>query len=209
MNNRPLTPRRALRGEVLPPLREDLQLPPAPLQIPLLARMKYRSEEKQIAAYTSLVAAKNELLSVLQKQRELLEAREVSLVRIENLDSIRDIERRKIENELAILEQDAELQGLRRSVEIEELQVRLAEAKRRRGEIENPVAPPAKRSVADQIEGALAELREVDDLFSRRRDELIKAAGGLDKLSEDERQTLERLEILRRTHVEKLNEDLL
>ena len=209
MNDRPPVPRRALRGEVLPPLREDLQLPPAPLRIPLLARMKYRSEERQIAAYTRLVAAKNELLSVLQQQRVLLEAREISLVRIENLESIRHIERRKIENELAILEQDAELQGLRRSVEIEELQVRLAEAKRRRGEIENPTPPAAKRSVAEQIDGALTELREVDELFSRRREELIKAAGGLDKLSEDERQTLERLEILRRTYVEKLNEDLL
>lgn len=209
VNDRPIVPRRPLQGQVLPPLREDLQLPPAPLRIPLLARMKYRSEERQIEAYTRLVAAKNLLLSVLDDQRLLLIAREISIERMDNLSSIREIERLKIRNELKLLEKDAELEELLRSVQIEELRVRLGQAKRLNAELENPTPPPPKRTVAEQIEEALVELREVDDLFNQRRDELIKAAGGVANLSEDERQTLERLEILRRTHVEKLHEDLL
>lgn len=208
MTTRPPAPR-VIQGQVLPPLREDLQLPPAPLSIPLLARMKYRSEERQLLAYTRLVEAKNALLGVLQRQRELLEAREMSIVRIENLDKLREIERLKIDNRLTLLLKDAELEGLRKGVEIEELHVRLAEAKRRRAEIENPTSPPEKQSMVKRLAGALENLREVDDVFKRQRAELLQAAGGEGNLTDDERQELERLEILRRTHVEKLHEDLI
>lgn len=209
MTDRPIVPRRAIRGQVLPPLREDLQLPPSPFDIPLLARMRYRSEQRQLQAYMSLVAAKNALLGVLQRQRELLEAREMSIVRIENLDKLRDIERLKIDNELALVLKDAELEGLQKSVEIEELHVRLAMAKRRRAEIENPTPLPEKQSVAKRLEGALGNLREIDDVFKQQRVDLIQAVGGEDNLSEHERQELEGLEVLRRTYVEKLYEDLL
>lgn len=209
MKARPPAPRRALEGQVLPPLREDLALPPAPLNIPLLARMKYRSEERQLEAYARLVEAKNALLDVLQRQRELLEAREISIVRIENLDKLREIERLKIDNRLTLLLKDAELEGLRKGVEIEELHVRLAEAKRRRAEIESPAPPAEKPTMGKRLATALENLREVDDVFKRQRAELIEAAGGEDNLTNDERQELERLEILRRTQVEKLHEDLL
>jgi len=171
--------------------------------------MKYRSEERQLQAYARLVEAKNALLDVLQRQRELLEAREISIVRIENLDKLREIERLKIDNRLTLLLKDAELEGLRKGVEIEELHVRLAEAKRRRAEIESPAPPAEKPTMGKRLATALENLREVDDVFKRQRAELIEAAGGEDNLTNDERQELERLEILRRTQVEKLHEDLL
>lgn len=211
MTDKPSVPVRV--GKVLPPLHDHLPVPPAPLGIPLLARMQSRSEEAQVRAYNNLVDAKNGLLRALQQQRELLEAREISLVRIGHLDDLREIERLKIGTQLGLLQRDAELQTLRKNVEIEELQVRLAEAKRRRAEIENPAAPPEpppKPSIAKRIDAIATQVDEIDGVLQARRTAALERVGGDEnRLSQTDRDELERIETARRVLAEKLYADLL
>lgn len=211
MTDKPSPPAKV--GKVLPPLHDHLPVPPAPLGIPLLARMQYRSEEAQVRAYNNLVDAKNGLLRALQQQRELLEAREISLVRFGRLDDLREIERLKIETQLGLLQRDAELENLRKSVEVEELQVRLADAKRRRAEIENPTAPPeppAKVSIAKKIDAIATQVDEIDEVLQARRAAALKRAGGDEnRLTQTDRDELERIETARRVLAEKLYADLL
>lgn len=200
-------------GKVLPPLRDPLPVPSAPLGIPLLARMQYRSEEAQIRTYNRLVDAKNALLQALQQQRELLEAREISLERIGHLDDLREIERLKIETQLGLLRRDAELENLRKSVEIEELHVRLADAKRRRADIENPreqPEPPPKPSIAKKLDAIATQVDEIDGVLQARREAALERVGGDEsRLTQTDRDELDRIETARRVLAEKLYEDLI
>ncbi len=204
----PVPARRALSGQIVQPLRDDLQLPPAPFGVPLFATVKYRSQERQLKAYRSLVEAKSALLRALDEQRGLLVQREISITRLEHLDELREIERLKITNELASLKQEAEIHNLRKRVEIEELHARLADAKRRRRMMEDPKASPEEMSAPEKLTEALRQVQEIDEVLRGQRAKIIEAAGGEENLSAEERNRLDQIEVLRRTHVEKLYEDL-
>lgn len=212
MTTQPPSRRPPAVGQVLPPLRDPLPVPASPLGIPLFARMQYRSEAAQVVAYTQLVDAKNNLLRALDDQRDLLERREISLVRIERLDDLRDMERMKIQNERSRLQRNAAFEDLQMRAEMEELEVRLAEAKKRRALIEGgtpEVIRPTPPTMAQKIEDVARQVDEIDSVLQARREDALKRAGGNpDQLSAKDREELERIDTLRRIVSENLYEGL-
>lgn len=215
--NRPPAPPKVLSGQLLPPAADGPSLPTAPLGLGFIVRAANSSERKQWESYSRLAAAKNELLRLTTYQHDLIRslrhAKLVSAVQLEHLPQIREIEALRITNELNAFRRDSDLENLRKEVEVEGLQVQLAELRRRRKEIENPAAPPppppAKPTLAEQLTSELETIRSIDNLLMAQRQAVIDAAGGENALTEEHRQELERIEILRRTHIEKLYEDMI
>lgn len=213
---RPPAPPKVLSGQLLPAASDGPTLPTAPLGLGFIVRAVNASERQQWESYSRLAAAKNELLrlSTLQHDlvRSLRHAKLASAAQLEHLPQIREMEALRITNELNALRRDSDLENLRKEVEVEGLQVQLAELRRRRQEIENPAPPPpppaAKPTLAEQLTTELETIRSIDNLLMAQRQAVIDAAGGEDALTEDHRQELERIEILRRTHIEKLYEDM-
>ena len=111
--------------------------------------------------------------------------------------------------ETETLRGEAEIRGLQLALEKERLQVQLVEIRLRRAQLE---APPVERSdptAAEQVSAALERIRDMDAAFEAQRAKTIEAAGGEDALTDAQALELERIEILRRTQIEALYEDLL
>lgn len=214
---KPPAPVKAMSGQLLSPVTEGPNLPTAPLGLGFIVRAVNSSERKQWESYSRLAAAKNELLQLTAHQHDLIRslrhAKLASAVQLEHLPQIREIEALRITNELDALRRDSDLENLRKEVEVEGLQVQLAELRRRRKEIENPAQPPPppppKPTLAEQLTAELDTIRSIDNLLTAQRQAVIDAAGGEDALTDEHRQELERIEILRRTHIEKLYEDMI
>jgi hypothetical protein len=215
--NKPPALPKALSGQLLPPVSDGPNLPTAPLGLGFIVRAANASERKQLESYSRLAAAKHELLRLTAQQYDLItalrHAKLVSAVQLEHLPQIREIEALRITNQLNAFRRDSDLENLRKEVEVEGLQVQLAELRRRRKEIENPAAPPppppSKPTLAEQLTSELDTIRSIDNLLMAQRQAVIDAAGGEGALTEEHRQELERIEILRRTHIEKLYEDMI
>lgn len=209
MTDKDQTPRPILRGEVLAP--ENGRVPLAPFGIGAFAIARNWSEKRQLESYTRLGLAKTALLRVCVEQRNLLIDLGIAAERLENIDVIRRGERLRIHNEVAQRQLEADISGLQASVQIENLKADLAEAKQRRERIENPGAPPPppqKKSEADKLAEALAEINSLDSVMKAQRAAFVTARGGEENLSPEDRSVLEKLDVARATHIEKLYEEL-
>lgn len=209
MTDKDQTPRPIYRGEVLAP--ENGRVPLAPFGIGAFAIARNWSERRQLESYNRLGQAKNALLRVCVEQRNLLIDLGIAAERLDNIDAIRRGERLRIHNEVAQRQLEADISGLQASVQIENLKADLAEAKQRRERIENPGAPPPppqKKSEADKLAEALAGINELDGVMKAQRAAFVTARGGEENLSPDDRCVLEKLDVARATHIEKLYEEL-
>lgn len=209
MTDRDQTPRPVYRGEVL--ATENARVPLAPFGVGAFAIARNWSERRQLESYTRLGLAKTALLRVCVEQRNLLVDLGIAAERLENIDTIRRGERLRIHNEVAQRQLEADISGLQASVKIENLKAELAEARQRRERIENPSAPPSpppKKSEADKLAEALAEINSLDSVMKAQRAAFVTARGGEEDLSPDDRIVLEKLDVARATHIEKLYEEL-
>lgn len=185
----------------------------SPLAVPFLTEARNWSERRQLESYVKLYRVQNEMLGLLANQQaltdDLRKARQESLARLDSLESIREIETLRIRNQLEDLRTEADLRGLRVQLAKEELQVKLAEVRLRRLALESPSKePPPQQSAAERVASSLGRIREMDEAFRQQRDKFVEAAGGEANLSEGDRDELDRLEILRRTQIEKLYEEM-
>lgn len=206
------TPPAPLEGQVLPPVAVGVRTPTAPLGLGAMVIAQNWSERKQVESHQRLQDSRNELLRALVEQNRLLEAHGISVIRVKNLRNLQETEQLKIQNELEMMRQTNELASLRKRVEIENLHADLAAAKQRRQRIENPTAPPPpppRKSVADNMAAKLAEIEDLDRVLKAQHDSFIRSKGGEENLTPEDRRSLDRLEITRRTTVEKLYADLL
>lgn len=203
----------------LPQVRRDegmtpvnVRMPLAPFGVGAFAIARNWSERRQLESLTRLGSAKTELMRVCLEQRNLLVDLGIAAERLENIDAIRLGERLRIHNEVAQRQLEADISGLQASVKIENLKAELAEAKQRRERIENPGAPqppPKVKSEAEKLEEALAEINAMDSVLKAQRAVFVTARGGEENLSPEDRRDLERLDVARAVHIEKLYEEQL
>jgi hypothetical protein len=206
-------PEKSLSGEVLPPLK------PVPPQVPLVAPFGVGaftiasnwSQRRQIESYTRLAEAKNQFLRLYNEQCNLLIARGIAQEHLQNLPLILETERLKLRNQVARERMEAGISQLRMSVEIENLRAQLAEAKQRRQRIENPEAPPTpppEKSDAEKLAEGFAHLNEIDAVMRAQRASFVASRGGEDKLSDEDRDLLDKLEVAHAVEIERLTQDI-
>ncbi|TAL00090.1 MAG: hypothetical protein EPO08_14765 [Rhodospirillaceae bacterium] len=187
--------------EVLPPERRDVQLPPnTPAGIPFLAQAKYWAARRALESYTKALAAQTAAFRELEARERARVGFERSLVQTEHLDDLRRIEELKIVEELASLVEAGEVRGFRTRALKAQAEAEAIEAERRLEAVKNPPAPEAKdaRSAAERAGADIVQIRKDAEELKRT---LIDCYGGEDKLSEEDRDTIQQLEVAIRNKI--------
>lgn len=197
--------RRPQTGEVLPPLREvavnplDVQqLPQGILGSSLFARIRYASEQRQIEAYTSLVASQNALARALNEQGVLVVEHGKLSERVRNLDAIRLTARAQINNELSAILGEGELAALRLEAERERLHLQIEQTRKARSDLNAPPrTPPAPKTTADLFREAGKSIEDTIRAFEEFKQGKIKEAGNEEALSASDKRLLQSLEVMK------------
>jgi hypothetical protein len=201
--------RRVLDGEVLPASPRSVSLAPEVAHLPqgmlgmgLFARARYASERKQFESYTLLVRAKNDLLRELNEQQRLVVDYAIDGERSRNLDLLREGARQQIRNQVAAIQNEGELAGLRFETEKDRLLLERDRLRKARLDFNAPPTPPSggggkKSSLADDFNDVGKEIERVERAYEELRAEIVKRAGGEGNLSEDQRRRLKQFELLR------------
>ena len=208
--------RRVIRGEIIPAAPRSVSLAPEISHLPqgmlgmgLFARARYASEQKQFEAYTRLVDAKNALIQALTSQQGLITAFALEANRARYLPELKEIGRLDIQGTLAAIHRQAALDERRfenEKMRLENEQDRLLferdRLRKARDDFNNPPAPPPsvaskKSSLADDFENVGKEIEAIEQAYARMRADIIERAGGEQHLSDDDRERLNRWELLR------------
>lgn len=196
---------RAVSGEVLPPERRDVQLPPnTPAGIPFLAQAKYWAARRALESYTKALGAQTAAYRELEARERARQGFERSLVQTEHLGDLRRIEELKIIEELASLVEASEVREFRTRALKALTEADAIEAERRLAAVKNPPAPEPKdkRSATEQAGIDIAQMRTDAQALKKT---LIECYGGEDKLTEEDRDLLEQVDVaIRNKIVERL-----
>jgi hypothetical protein len=225
-------PKRVLSGDVLPPLLPEQtkvpNLPPeTPFGLPILARAKYEARTKAFRAYVefrnaqkALLEQETSLLSTVQDRLRAQEQLAVALQRHEHLDKILLAEEATLLAELDdLFESIADKVADKRDNKADkELQRRIAranleadalEAEARLARIKNP--PKAEPAAGPQLSRAARVAREIARIkkdSEELRQALVEAAGGEDKLTEEDRAHLDTIALATENQIRELIESL-
>lgn len=199
------TEMRTVTGEVLPPERRDVQLPPnTPAGIPFLAQAKYWAARRALESYTKALGAQAAAYRELEARERARQGFERSLVQSEHLDDLRRIEELKIVEELASLVEASGIREFRTRSLKAQTEAEAIEAERRLETVKNPPAPEPKdeRSAAERAGIDIAKMRKDAEAL---KNALIECYGGEDKLTEEDRDLLAQVDVaIRNKIVERL-----
>lgn len=199
------TEMRTVTGEVLPPERRDVQLPPnTPAGIPFLAQAKYWAARRALESYTKALGAQAAAYRELEARERARQGFERSLVQSEHLGDLRRIEELKIVEELASLVEASEVREFRTRALKALTEAEAIDAERRLEAVKNPPAPEHKneRSAAERAGIDIAEMRKDAEALKKI---LIDCYGGEDKLNEEDRDLLAQVDVaIRNKIVERL-----
>lgn len=199
---------RTVTGEVLPPERRDVQLPPnTPAGIPFLAQAKYWAARRALESYTKALGAQAAAYRELEARERARQGFERSLVQSEHLDDLRRIEELKIVDELASLVEASEVREFRTRALKALTEAEAIEAERRLEAVKNPPEPEPKdeRSAAERAGIDIAKMRKDAEALKKA---LIECYGGEDKLTEEDRDLLSQVDVAIRNKVVERLENL-
>jgi hypothetical protein len=185
-------------------------VPPAPLGIPMLARLRDDSRKRTIESYTSLQQTINEYLETLTVQVErkttLMDAQ---LRAITRSDSIHEIAQLEVAGEIDELRHRASARAKERELELARLDRELAQERKAIDAINNPPDVRQPPSAADHMSALMADVQEMDTAFTAHIADIIKEHGGSeDTLSEGARRHIDTVRMLQATKVAALYERL-
>ena len=202
--------RPVLHGEIIPAAPRTVSLAPEISHLPqgmlgmgLFARARYASEQKQFEAYTRLVLAKNALMQALTSQQGLIIAFALEADRARYLRELKAIGRHQIQGTLTAIQRQAELDEIKFQTTKNLL---TAEQLRSQNMLDDllspppapaPAAPAMKPSLADDFENVGKEIEAIEQAYGRMRADIIERAGGEQHLSDEDRERLNRWELLR------------
>ncbi len=196
-----------VRGEIMPPEAGPLRMPAGtPFGVAILGAMKFSAVRRVIEQYELALRAKAAAIDAEGAVANAIVRREVARVQLEHLDTIRENEANRI-TELATIAK------LRRELERMELEDQVAERKTRREagrESVNRKADNGRGETAgaqpDEFAAFIENLRKLPNIVKAAGDaraQIVKDAGGEEKLTEAQRQACELLDAMMQSFVSK------
>lgn len=193
---------RVVTGEVVPRERVSQQLPHpnAPAGIPVIVQAKYWAARRKLESYTKALVAQTAAFRALGDRERARQDFEVTLIRTEHLDDLRRIEELKIIDELAALVEASEVRGFRTRTVKAHTEAEAIEAERRLEAIKKPAASEQKneRSAAQQAGFDITQMRKDAEELKKT---LIEICGGEDKLTQEDHDLLEQVDVAIRNKV--------
>ncbi|MGO8754652.1 MAG: hypothetical protein ACLQHK_05420 [Gallionellaceae bacterium] len=199
---------RTVTGEVLPPERRDVQLPPnTPAGIPFLAQAKYWAARRALESYTKALAAQTGAFRELEARERARLDFERSLVQVEHLDDLCRIEELEIIEKLASLVEASEVRKFRTRALKAQAEAEAIEAERRLEAVKNPSVsePKNERSATERTGIDIVQMRTDAEALKKT---LIECYGGEDKLTEEDRDLLAQVDVAIRNKIVERLEDL-
>jgi len=198
-----------MKGEVLPPERQkgNLPRPDTPAGIPFVVQAQYWAARRKLEAYTKALAAQTAAFHELEARERARVNFERALVQSEHLDDLRQIEELKIVEELASLVEASEVRDLRTRGLKAQMEAEAIEAERRLEKLKTQRTTEAgpKRSAAEQAALDIAQIRKDADAL---RKTLIECYGGEDKMTEEDKELLQQLDVAIRNKISERLENL-
>jgi hypothetical protein len=189
------TPTRVLRGEILPRERSDVQLPPnTPIGIPFLARAKYWAFRRALESYADAVRAQEQAFRALAAREQAREEYELILVRAEKIDVLREAERLKVDNELALVKEEAQLRALRHRTATARLEVEAIVAEQRLEELQNKRIVEAKADLRP-TEQAKVDMEKIHKDMAEMKRWFNEFRGGENSLTDEDRDFLVQIDL--------------
>lgn len=192
-----------LQGEILPPEARRLEMPAGtPLGLGILGAMKFNAIRRVIDQYERAVRAKEAAIEAEGAVARAIVRREVARVQLQHLDTIREEESSRI-TELAAIAK------LRRKLERMELEDQVAEAEARRAKAKATKAngtKEANEAILDDFATFMSDLGKMPDIVkavAAAKEQIIKDAGGADKLSEAQTQACELFDAMLQSFISK------
>lgn len=196
-----------VRREVLPPENPTIRMPPGtPLGLGILGAARFNAIRRVIEQYERALRAKESAILAECAVASAMARREVAREQLHHLDLLREEESERIRHVAAMA-------GLRRELERMELEDQLAERKARRANISKssdrePLT--AASGVLDDFSAFMDELRKMPEVVkavAAAKEQIIKQAGGEDKLSEAQQQACEMLDAMLHSFISKKTEE--
>ena len=199
---------RVVSGELVARERRDVQLPPnTPAGIPILAQAKYWAARRALESYTKALTAHTEAFTALEARERARQRFEVSLVQTEHLDDLRRIEELKVVEELASLVEASEMRDFRTRTLRAQAEAEAIEAERRLEAVKNPPTPEPKdeRSKTERAGIDVTQMR-IDAAALKKT--FIESCGGEDKMTQEDRDILDQIDVAVRNKMAERLENL-
>lgn len=168
------------------PAGSERMLPPAPLGIPLLDRIRNASRAARHESYIELEEAINRRLVVLREQVRLqaglIEDNAYLSGRLSKRELIKERGALEVEEELGAMRHAARVRAMQQDLEMLQLEAQLTQARGGRSE---PTEEPRNQN-ATRLEAVFAEVQEMNQAFDDRIADIIRTAGGEDALTEED-----------------------
>lgn len=200
-----------VRGQVLPPEARDATMPAGtPLGLGFLGAARFAAIRRVLDQAQRAAQSKAGLLDAQGEIANAYVRREVAREQLAHLDTIRDHEADRIRIARESQRANEKLEKLRRRLEEMELEDRIAEReaarKRATGRNQDATGGVAKDVFADFMD----ELKRMPDVMKAASDvkeQIIREAGGADKMDEAAKQRVEMIDALLATFMNKYAED--
>ena len=198
-----------VHGEVLPPeTRTGLRMPDGtPLGLGFLGAMRFDAIRRVLDSYERALRGAVAVRDAEAEHNNALARRAVSHEQLMNLDTIRAVERKRILAEAAHLDEEANINKLRRTVERLELEEKVIEREGRlqRAKAKRDCGAPEDQA-GDDFTAFMSDLKRMPEMVKAVQEakaQIIREAGGEDKLSEAQRQACDVFDSMLQTFMSK------
>lgn len=195
---------RIIHGEVLPPESRGVAMPGGtPFGLAILGAARFNAIRRVIDQYERALRAKEAAILAEGAVANAIAHREVAREKLRHLDMLREEEAERIKHLAAV-------NKLRREVERMELEDQVAELKARRvtatAKQSAAAEPSSPKAAPDDFSAFMDDLRKlpgVVNAVAAAKDQILKAAGGEENLSEAQRQVCEMFDAMLQSFVAK------
>ncbi len=205
-----------LHGEIVPPRSDATRLTMpngTPLGLGILGRMRFNAIRRVLEGYEQALRAKAAGIDAGVAVGAAIIRREQMEVQLGELPTIREDERRRImlaSKRLKVAEEEfdafAEIARVRRKLELLEAKEQLAEAEAR-GKLKKAGGRNGNDGVkSDEFESFMSDLGKMPDIVKAveaAKEQIIKDAGGADKLTEAQQQVCELFDAMLQSFISK------
>lgn len=194
---------RIVRGEVLPPEGRRLLMPAGtPFGIAVLGAMKFNAIRRVIDQYERALRSKEIAILAETAVARALVARELAREQLLALDTLRENERDRIESGVALEKMRRRLEHL----EIEERLIEAEERKSRGSKLAKEASPDHTSETRDEFSAFVSDLAKLPGVVAAAaaaKAQIVKDAGGEDKLTESGRQACDMLDTMLQSFISK------
>lgn len=198
-----------IHGEVLPPeARTGVRMPDGtPLGLGFLGAMRFDAIRRVLDHYEHALRAAVAVRDAEAEHHNALARRAVAEEQLRNLDTIRNIERKRILSEADHIAEEAEIAQLRRKLDRLELEGKIAEKEgqlaRTKVKYAEGTSPSEPRDEYTDLLDEMRRMPAIAEALLATKADIIKKFGGEDKLGDDGHHLVESLTALINATIQK------